>query len=118
MIFNSTVIMHTLFKAPSFDPISLSDLQQGETAVVGALDLEPSVAEHLMNLGLVPGIEVTVAQSGPGGDPRIYRVDGTAVALRRNLADGITVRQVAVKKDVAVAACDRVLALTTEVSAD
>jgi ferrous iron transport protein A len=44
-----------------------------------------------MNLGLIPGLEVTVAHSGPGGDPRIYRVEGTELALRSELSRCIAV---------------------------
>ena len=44
-----------------------------------------------MNLGFVPGLEVTVARSSPGGDPRVYRVEGTEVAMRRDLSRHIHV---------------------------
>jgi ferrous iron transport protein A len=71
--------------------MSLSDLQEGGSGVLAELDLPPRVAEHLMNLGFIPGVEVTVARSGPGGDPRIYRVDGAEIALRRELARHIAV---------------------------
>ena len=29
---------------------------------------------------------ITAAQSAPGGDPRVFRVDGTEIALRRETA--------------------------------
>ncbi len=70
----------------------LSDLNVGESGILAGFELEPSVAEHLMNLGFVPGLEVLVARSGPGGNPRVYRVDGTEVALRRDLARCIEIR--------------------------
>ena len=70
---------------------ALSDLQVGERAIVQELELDHPVAEHLMNLGFVPGLEVTVARSGPGGDPRVYRVEGTEVAIRRELSRHIHV---------------------------
>jgi len=72
-------------------PATLADLRVGERAVIGDFELEPSTAEHLMNLGLIPGLEVTVAHSGPGGDPRIYRVEGTELALRGELSRCIAV---------------------------
>lgn len=71
---------------------SLCDLEVGESAIVGKLELAPSLAEHLMNLGLVPGFEVTVARSCPGGDPRVYRVEGTEIAMRRDLSRHIHVQ--------------------------
>jgi ferrous iron transport protein A len=69
----------------------LSDLKEGTTAVLTDLDVAPQVAENLMNLGFIPGVEVTVSRSGPGGDPRIYRVEGAEVALRSDLARHIGV---------------------------
>ncbi len=71
---------------------SLSDLEVGQRAIVGDLELAPSLAEHLMNLGLVPGFEVTVARACPGGDPRVYRVEGTEIAMRRDLSKHIHVQ--------------------------
>jgi Fe2+ transport system protein FeoA len=71
---------------------ALADLEVGERAIVENLELAPSLAEHLMNLGLVPGLEVTVARSCPGGDPRVYRVEGTEIAMRRDLSSRIHVQ--------------------------
>jgi Fe2+ transport system protein FeoA len=70
---------------------ALADLQVGECAVLSELEVSPPIAEHLMNLGFVPGLVVKVLRSGPGGDPRVYRVDGTEVAMRRDLSRHIHV---------------------------
>jgi ferrous iron transport protein A len=70
---------------------ALADLQLGESAILGDMELALPVAEHLMNLGFVRGLEVTVARSSPGGDPRVYRVEGTEVAMRRDLSRHIHV---------------------------
>jgi Fe2+ transport system protein FeoA len=70
---------------------ALADLHVGERAILQELELDHPIAEHLMNLGFVPGLEVTVERSGPGGDPRVYRVEGTEVALRRELSRHIHV---------------------------
>ncbi len=71
---------------------ALADLRVGERAIVGDLELAAPVAEHLMNLGLVPGLEVTVMRSCPGGDPRVYRVEGTEIAMRRDLSSRIHIQ--------------------------
>jgi ferrous iron transport protein A len=71
---------------------ALADLRVGESAILSELELSPNVAEHLMNLGFVPGLVVKVLRSGPGGDPRVYRVDGTEVAMRRDLSRHIHVQ--------------------------
>lgn len=65
---------------------SLADLREGQTAVLESLRLPQRTSEQLMWLGFVPGVQVTVGQSGPGGDPRVYTVSGTAFALRRETA--------------------------------
>jgi Fe2+ transport system protein FeoA len=42
--------------------------------------------QRLMELGFLPGAAVVAAGSAPGGDPRIFRVDGSEIALRRDTA--------------------------------
>ena len=73
---------------------ALADLPIGESAILSDLALSPPVAEHLMNLGFVPGLLVKVLRSGPGGDPRVYRVDGTEVAMRHDLSRHIHVEPI------------------------
>jgi ferrous iron transport protein A len=89
MIFNFIFGRRRKQSAPSAG--ALADLRVGETAILSELELSAPVAEHLMNLGFVPGLEVKVLRSGPGGDPRVYRVDGTEVAMRRDLSRHIHV---------------------------
>lgn len=48
----------------------------------------------MLDMGLVPGAEVTVLRKAPLGDPTEYRVKGTAVALRRSDADTILVEEI------------------------
>jgi ferrous iron transport protein A len=89
MIFN--FIFGRRRKAAGEPASALADLKVGESAVLAELKLSPPVAEHLMNLGFVPGLVVKVLRSGPGGDPRIYRVDGAEIAMRRDLSQHIDV---------------------------
>jgi ferrous iron transport protein A len=89
MIFNFIFGRHK--SDPERKAQALADLRVGESAVLSELEVSPHVAEHLMNLGFVPGLIVQVLRSGPGGDPRVYRVDGTEVAMRRDLSRHIHV---------------------------
>jgi ferrous iron transport protein A len=89
MIFNFIFGRHKKQSPPGAS--ALADLRVGESAILSALEVAPPVAEHLMNLGFVPGLEVKVLRSGPGGDPRVYRVDGTEIAMRRDLSRHIHV---------------------------
>ena len=65
---------------------SLADLREGEVGVLDSLDLPGDVALRLMELGFLPGSEVVAGKTAPGGDPRVFRVDGSEIALRRETA--------------------------------
>jgi ferrous iron transport protein A len=65
---------------------NLTELRQGEQGVLAKIDLPEDDARRLMELGFVPGHTIIPAQAAPGGDPRVFRVDGTEVALRRETA--------------------------------
>ena len=71
---------------------SLADLIQGETAVLDRIDLPEEFAHKLMTMGFIPGTAIEAAQAAPGGDPRVFRVDGSEVALRRETAQHLYVR--------------------------
>ncbi len=73
-------------------PATLLDLAEGEHGVLDCLDLPEDVARRLMELGFVPGHRVVAARSAPGGDPRVYRVDGSEIALRRDTAEHLKLR--------------------------
>lgn len=70
----------------------LTDLRIGETAILIALDLPDSVQNYLMHMGFVPDATVTALRRAPAGDPTVYRIDGMEIALRRETADAIRVR--------------------------
>lgn len=65
---------------------NLTELKPGEVGVLEKLDLPDADAQRLMEMGFIPGHSVTRGHSAPGGDPRVFRVDGTEVALRRETA--------------------------------
>lgn len=72
----------------------LSELNVGGSGVVIALDLPESVQNHLMHMGFVPNALVTALRRAPAGDPTVYSVDGMEIALRRETAAAIRVREV------------------------
>lgn len=71
---------------------TLADLAEGEHAVLEALNLPEDTSRRLMELGFLPGHRVAAAKSAPGGDPRVFEVDGSEVALRRETARHLVVR--------------------------
>lgn len=66
--------------------MALSDLRQGEEGVLDRLELAGEVAQRLMELGFLPGVRVSAGRPAPGGDPMIFRVDGSEIAVRRATA--------------------------------
>jgi ferrous iron transport protein A len=71
---------------------NLTELKPGEAGVLEKLDLPEDDAQRLMELGFVPGHSVTRGLSAPGGDPRVFRIDGSEVALRRDTARRLILR--------------------------
>jgi ferrous iron transport protein A len=45
-----------------------------------------------MELGFLPGATVVAVRAAPGGDPRVFRVDGAEIALRRETARRLRLR--------------------------
>lgn len=72
--------------------LKLADLREGQSAVIDEIQLPHEFAHRLMELGFFPGATVEAARSAPGGDPRVFRVDGTEIALRKETASQVIVR--------------------------
>ncbi len=72
---------------------TLADLPMGQRCVLDHLELPEDIARRLMELGFLPGHEVIPARRAPGRGPRIFRVDGSEVALRRETAARVYIRR-------------------------
>lgn len=70
---------------------TLVELRRGDEATIRNLDLPEDVTRRLMELGFLPGGSVRAGRAAPGGDPRVFEVDGSEVALRRETAAQIQV---------------------------
>jgi ferrous iron transport protein A len=71
----------------------VADLDQGEEGTLDRIDLPEDVAHRLMELGFLPGSRIVGAQRAPGGGPRVYRVDGSEIALRLETAARLILRR-------------------------
>jgi ferrous iron transport protein A len=74
---------------------NLMELKHGESGILERLDLPEDDARRLMELGFLPGHAITPGHAAPGGDPRVFRVDGSEVALRRETARRLILRHTA-----------------------
>ncbi|MDR3702517.1 MAG: FeoA family protein [Candidatus Sulfopaludibacter sp.] len=70
---------------------TLVDLRRGDAAILDRIDLPGDDARRLMELGFLPGTRITAGFSAPGGDPRVFQVDGSEIALRRETAKRLKV---------------------------
>ena len=76
---------------PELLPATLLDLRRGDAAILDTIDLPGEDARRLMELGFLPGTRITAGLSAPGGDPRVFQVDGSEIALRRETARRMSV---------------------------
>ncbi len=74
-------------------PQTLAELPSGERCILDRLDLPEDIARRLMELGFLPGHEVIPGKRAPGGGPRVFRVDGSEVALRDDTAARVYIRR-------------------------
>ncbi|HTU48547.1 MAG TPA: FeoA family protein [Bryobacteraceae bacterium] len=72
---------------------TLADLPTGQRCIIDRLELPDDLARRLMELGFLPGNEVIPGKRAPGGGPRVFRVDGSEVALRDATAAKLFVRR-------------------------
>ncbi|HEY0307410.1 MAG TPA: FeoA family protein [Acidobacteriaceae bacterium] len=72
--------------------LPLHKLAQDASAVLIRIDLGAEETDHLGLMGFFPGVGVTASGKAPGGDPRIYRIDQSEIALRNETARNILVR--------------------------
>ncbi len=82
---------------PSANPsdaveLRLADIPLRETVVLVRIDLPPELMEPLLELGVLPGCLLCPVRRSPSGDP-IVRVDGTLLAIRREMAGCLCVRR-------------------------
>jgi len=68
---------------------TLSEVSRGETVRVAGVDSDRRTVRRLAEMGLTPGVAVTVLQTSKG--PILVAVRGARVAVGQTMAAGITV---------------------------
>ncbi|MCM1284815.1 MAG: ferrous iron transport protein B [Acetobacter sp.] len=71
--------------------MTLKDLQIGKTAVILKVGGEGALRQHFLDMGLIPGAEVTMVKYAPMGDPVQLRIHGYELTLRIADADKIEI---------------------------
>lgn len=70
----------------------MDDIPVGEVVELESMDLPEAEMASLMERGVMPGSRVELVRRSPFGDP-VIRVDGTVLAVRRELASCLRVRR-------------------------
>ena len=71
--------------------MTLKDLKTGQTAVIENVGGEGALRQHFLDMGLIPGAEVTFVKLAPMGDPIEYRIHGYELTLRKDDAESIDI---------------------------
>jgi ferrous iron transport protein B len=71
---------------------TLDKIKKGETVkVISIEDSSDEMRSHIFNMGLTPGVEVTLLKKAPLGDPLEFRLRGYELALQKKDASKIVV---------------------------
>ena len=79
--------------------MNLKQLDIGKTAVVTAVGGEGALRQHFLDMGVIPGAEVTLVKFAPMGDPMELRIHGYELTLRLADAEKIQIRPVSAAKE-------------------
>ena len=73
--------------------MTLRDLAIGKSAVITAVGGEGSLRQHFLDMGIIPGAEVTLMKYAPMGDPMELRIHGYELTLRLADAEKIDIEE-------------------------
>lgn len=74
--------------------MNLKDLGMGNSAVICQVGGKGELRQHFLDMGIIPGAEVTVVKLAPLGDPMELQIHGYELTLRLAEAEQIEVEQI------------------------
>ena len=74
--------------------MTLKELQIGKSAVITKVGGEGALRQHFLDMGMIPGAEVTVVKLAPMGDPMEVQIHGYELTLRLTEAEEIEIEQI------------------------
>lgn len=74
--------------------MNLNELQPGQSAIVRRVGGEGALRQHFLDMGVIPGAEVTLVKFAPMGDPMQLRIHGYELTLRVDDAKQIGIDQI------------------------
>ena len=79
--------------------MTLKELKIGQTAVIQSVGGEGSLRQHFLDMGVIPGAELTMVKYAPMGDPIQLRIHGYELTLRLADAEKIEIKETTPKKE-------------------
>ncbi|TWT32941.1 FeoA family protein [Blastopirellula retiformator] len=70
---------------------TLSTLQVGDRVTVSSIEGDDDISVRLLEMGLVPGVELTVVGYAPLGDPIEIELIGYRLSLRKSEASRVVI---------------------------
>ena len=74
--------------------MTLKELEVGKSAVIRTVGGEGALRQHFLDMGVIPGAEVTVVKLAPMGDPMELQIHGYELTLRLADADHIKIEPI------------------------
>ena len=74
--------------------MTLNELSVGQSAVISSVEGTGALRQHILDMGVLPGAQITVVKFAPMGDPMEIRLYGYELTLRLTEAENIHVEQV------------------------
>ena len=74
--------------------MTLKELEIGKSAVINNVGGEGALRQHFLDMGMIPGAEVTVVKLAPMGDPMELQIHGYELTLRLAEAAQIEIEEI------------------------
>ena len=74
--------------------MTIDDLKIGQSGVIDRVGGEGALRLRFLDMGLIPGTNVTLEKVAPMGDPMQIQVRGYELTIRREDAQKITLKEV------------------------
>ncbi len=71
--------------------MTLNELKKGETAIIKSVNGTGPLRQHFLDMGLIPGAEITLTKLAPLGDPMELMIHGYELTLRLSDAENIEI---------------------------
>ncbi len=79
--------------------MTLKDLEKGKSGIIEAVAGEGALRQHFLDMGVIPGAQVSVIKFAPLGDPMEIRIHSYELTLRLADAEKIDIRPIEKKTE-------------------